>query len=211
MKKCPSCDLSIDENIETCPNCGLTNPFSDVEATIPTQEQEAAKTIKDMNKPGGIRKNIVGLVICLVVVILIGGYFLLTPSLNKKPVIAKPMQEQPSAEFTANLEIITKESLKVAAFDVKSNDFNPVYDSAMAIVEPSHNLKSYVKDHPKVTGGAEALVIDANTWNIIDLLIGGQEKQVAESYYLLIDLYPTHEKVSDAKRWLRLNGFQVSN
>lgn len=126
---------------------------------------------------------------------------------------SKPREEveEPSPEFKANMQKIDAGVDKLKKLPPETLDPKTAYEVASEILEPVYFVENYIKEHPKVRTGPETLVYIAATWNLIDIHMGGQKKRTAEAYYLLIDLYPNHKKTPDAKRWLRLNGYQVKD
>jgi hypothetical protein len=121
----------------------------------------------------------------------------------------EPEELEPSQEYLANEGKIMQISRQLQMFDPKQGDFTPVYNLAKDLLEPEYFMLRYIEEHPRTKRGPEVLNVIAATNDLITALIGGHKKQTAEAYYLLIDLYPNHESVPKAKRWLRLHHFET--
>lgn len=84
----------------------------------------------------------------------------------------------------------------------------------------SKNIRDFVSENPnmklhsddlidKQEDGPSVLLWVANKWYTIEKLQEVRYKHTAEVYYTFIELYPNHEKTSDLKIFLKVNGFTV--
>ena len=100
-------------------------------------------------------------------------------------------------------------TLDKASAQADKGKFDASYELAAALIPISSDIERALEQEPRLPDGPRSLAVLIAYNNVVEALIGNEQKTIANEMLLYIDIYPQGEKVDEYARWLRVNGYSV--